>query len=79
MRPGQRIEAVQGMHFAMPQRIVNLVVGPGDHQGQIGFAQDRRAKDLVSGGHTGFGQRQDVVLDDIEQAGGKGVGCDGRS
>jgi hypothetical protein len=61
----------------MPQRIVSFVVGSGDHQRQIGFAQNRRAEDLVSGGDSAFGQRQDVVLDDVEQAGGNRVGCDG--
>jgi len=55
------------------QRVVGLVVGARHHQRQVGLAQDRRAEHLVAACDAAFGQRQDVEVDDVEQA--RGEGC----
>lgn len=53
----------------MQQRIVGFAVGARDDHRHVGLAQERGAKNLVPGGYTARGHRQDVVLHDVEQAG----------
>ncbi|MNY76787.1 hypothetical protein D3C86_2164780 [compost metagenome] len=52
----------------MPERVFRFVVGFGDDQRQIRFAQDRRAKNLVSSRDTLFRQGQDIGFDHGQQA-----------
>ncbi len=69
--PGQFEELFEGVHLAVPQRVGGLVIGAGEHQREVGFAQDRRPEHLVARGHAGLGQGQNVEVDDIEQAAGE--------
>ena len=70
---GQFIELLQGMNFAMPERIFHLIIGIGDHQRQIIFSQDRGPEQLVAQRHTSTRQRYNILLDNIEQAPDQGV------
>lgn len=62
------IEALQRVDLTVPERIFGLVVGLGQHEREIGLAQDRGAEHLVAGRDTLRRQRQYVVLDDRQQA-----------
>src|SRR5690554_997316 len=65
----------------MPERIFGLVVGLGNHDRQIRFAQDGGAKQLVAMGNAGAGDWRNVVFNDVEQAGDEigGIHGHGRS
>jgi hypothetical protein len=68
------VKALDGVDLAMPQRVLHLVVGFGEHQRQIRFSQDGRAENLGSARDALARHRHDVVLDDVEQAGDQGGG-----
>ena len=62
------VELLEGVYLAVQQRVLCLGVGAGDHERKIGLAQYRRAEDLVARGDSTCGQRQNVAVDDVEQA-----------
>jgi hypothetical protein len=59
------------------QRIVGFAVGARDNHRHVGFEYESGAKNLVPGGDTALGHWQDVVLHDVEQAGGDRGGSHG--
>ncbi len=65
------VKTFQGMHFAVPERVFQLVVRFGENERQVGLPQNRGAKDLVAFGNTLRRQRQDVVFDHVEQSTGQ--------
>src|SRR5689334_9825215 len=65
---GQFVEALDGVNLAVPERVLGLVVRFSDHDGEIGLAQGRGAKQLVTRSNADTRSWRDVVLDDIEQA-----------
>jgi hypothetical protein len=54
--------------LAVPEGILDLFVGLGDHQRAVGFRKDRCSEQLVAAGDAGLGERHDVVFDYVEQA-----------
>jgi len=62
---GQFIEALDGVHLAVPERVLGFVVGLGDHEGQVGLAQDRRPEQFVAARNALTGLGCDVELDDV--------------
>ena len=61
------VEPLDGVYLAMPERVVDLVIGLGDDEAKIGLAQDGGAENLVAAADLAPGERGDVVFDDVEQ------------
>lgn len=61
------VEALERMHLAVPQRVLSLVVGFGQHQRQVLLAQDRRSENLVAGRDAPLRERQYLPLDHRQQ------------
>lgn len=45
---GALVQFLDGVHLAVPERILHFVVALGDHQGEVGLPQDRCAEELVA-------------------------------
>ena len=52
----------------MKQGVACFIVRFGDDQRQVRFIEDRCAENLVAGLYAFDSQREDVVLDDVENA-----------
>ncbi|MCY1551266.1 hypothetical protein D9M68_875830 [compost metagenome] len=61
------VEALQRVHFAVPERVFRFVVGLDEHGRKIGLAHQCRAEDLVAGSNTGFRCRDDAALHRAKQ------------
>ncbi len=61
------IEALQCVHFTVPERIFGLVVGFSKNKRQIRLAQQGRTEHLVAFRHTLLSQRNDILLDNIDK------------
>jgi hypothetical protein len=68
-RPGPLVQALDGVHLSVPERILHLVVGLRDHQGQVRLPQDRRAEHLVAPLHLAARLGRHIALDHIQQPG----------
>jgi len=69
------VETFQGVNLAVPQRILELIIGFGDHQRQIGLAQNGRSEHLVSQRNTVAREWQNVMFDHVEKAGSQRLLC----
>lgn len=67
------IKPLQCVDLAMPERILQLVIGLGQHEGQIRLSQYGCSEDLVAQRHAACGQWQDIVFDNIEETRGYGL------
>ncbi|MNE93270.1 hypothetical protein D3C80_1911010 [compost metagenome] len=61
------VEALERVDLPVPERVFGLVIGLGENERKVRFAQDRCAEHLVAGGDTLFGQGQGVPLDHVQQ------------
>lgn len=61
------VEAFQAMHLAVPERVLDLVVGLGDDQRSGRPCANRGAEQLVALGDALRGHRNDVVFDHVEE------------